>query len=648
MKSMSLMRFGFLVVACLLFPSLVAAQTAAPKDPGWPRIFHKDGTTVVLHQPQVDSWKDYDKLRFRCALEVTLQGAPEPKVGVAAVEADTTVFRDDNSVVLTAMKVALRFPGASQDESAALKAVVNDVLPNHPGMAIALDRVMAYMHDSPAPKGVQLNLDPPPIFYSDSPAILVMFMGQPDFKPIKDTRLMFAVNTNWLIILDDSSAQYYLLNGASWLTTADPINGPWSAAATLPSEFSKLPTDGWEEVRKNMPGQPAKIVPRVITSTTPAELIATNGTPTYTPIFGTSLMYVSNPLMPVFQDLSDSDYYYMTAGRWFRASAITGPWTAASASLPAEFAKIPHDSPVAFVLPSVPGTQEAKDAALLASVPQKATVTISQAKVDVAYQGPPKFIPIEGTSMQYAVNTGSQVILAAGSYYCCSKGVWFVSTVATGPWAVCTSVPGVVYTIPPSCPDYNVTYVTVVSSTPTTVTCSYTSGYSGEYVRRDGRPDVRSWHAYGRTPCEQRQLLLALPAVLLLVWLRRGVSLRIRRLLPRCLLLRPLRRRRLGRIVQPRNGEPMREARIDPDRSAPQGAVQAYNPWTGTLRRPRRRCQRLRHMGRFHGLARRSVGRPRPTPPAGGRHARLGGKLLGTVGPGHPRRQHHCWHGQQR
>jgi hypothetical protein len=141
---------------------------------------------------------------------------------------------------------------------------------------------------------------------------------------------------------------------------------------------------------------------------------------------------------------------------------------------------------VGYVLASVPKTQEAEDAVLLASVPHKATVNISEAKVTVTYSGPPKFEPIQGTTMTYAVNTPYEVIYANGQYYCCYNAVWFVSPAPTGAWAVCTVVPAVIYTIPPASPVYNVTYVRVYSTTPTTVVVGYTGGYSGEYVAATG------------------------------------------------------------------------------------------------------------------------------------------------------------------
>jgi hypothetical protein len=467
-------------------PVATATAPAPPSDPGWPRVFSKEGTTVVLHQPQVDSWKDHEKIRFRAAVEVTPAGSSQTSYGVVAVEADTETHNDAGTVVMTNLKVAVRFPDESPDGAAALSALVREVLPNRPALTISLSRVLAYMHDAPPPPAVAVNLNPPPIYYSDSPAILVNFTGSPDFKPIKGTGVMFAANTNWAVLLDESSRQYYLLNGSSWLTAPDPVKGPWIGATQVPGTFSKLPKEGWGEVLKNIPAKPAKVVPHVFATTEPAEMIVTNGPPSYSPIVGTALMYVNNPTQAVLMDLTDSDYYFLAAGRWFRAPNLTGPWTAASANLPGEFAKIPVDSPVGFVLASVPGTQEARDAILLATVPHKATVNISQAKVDVVYVGDPKFVVIDGTSMQYAVNTQYEVILVNGKYYCCYQGVWFVGPAAAGPWAVCTSVPTVIYTIPPSCPVYNVTYVQVYGSTPTTVTVGYTSGYSGEYVAATG------------------------------------------------------------------------------------------------------------------------------------------------------------------
>jgi hypothetical protein len=47
---------------------------------------------------------------------------------------------------------------------------------------------------------------------------------------------------------------------------------------------------------------------------------------------------------------------------------------------------------------------------------------------------------------------------------------------------VCVSVPPAIYTLPPSCPDYNVSYVYVYDYYADYVTCGYLPGYTGTYV----------------------------------------------------------------------------------------------------------------------------------------------------------------------
>jgi hypothetical protein len=468
-------------------PAPVAAAPAAPEDSGWPRTYEKDGNQALLYQPQIDNW-DFANISFRMAIAITAKGDEAPSFGVISVKAATTVDNDSRTVLITDMDTTVRFPNADPKQSDDLEKMARELLPRKQFLVVSLDRMLACMDNGPVQVSeVKLNLDPPPIYYSTSPAVMVIFMGQPQFEPIAGTRLMFATNTNWDVLLDQDSSRYYLLNGDSWLSTPDPVKGPWTAVSTLPASFNKLPADdNWNEVRAQIPARRAKVVTKIIVSTTPAELIVTDGGPLYSPIAGTRLLYVSNPEMPLFRNSADNNFYYLVAGRWFRAKSLDGPWSAASADLPDEFAKIPDDSPMSYVLSSVPNTPDAKDAILLASVPTLANVDVNTATVDVSYDGPPSLVPIEGTPMQYVVNTPYSVIYASNRYYCCYQGVWFVSSVSAGPWVVCSAVPTVIYTIPPACPLYNVTYVRVYSATPTVVVVGYTGGYSGAYVAATG------------------------------------------------------------------------------------------------------------------------------------------------------------------
>jgi hypothetical protein len=133
------------------------------------------------------------------------------------------------------------------------------------------------------------------------------------------------------------------------------------------------------------------------------------------------------------------------------------------------------------VLASVAGTKEAQEALIDAQVPQTSAIQRGAASTRVAYDGEPKFEPIEGTSIAYAVNTQSQVFLIDGKYYVCDQAVWFVGADPKGPFVVADAVPDAIQQIPPDHPGYNTKYVQIYDSTPEVVYVGYTPGYVGSY-----------------------------------------------------------------------------------------------------------------------------------------------------------------------
>jgi hypothetical protein len=481
------------LVAGLCLTSLAAAADTPPPptDPGWPREFSKETKKLTVYQPQVDGWEDYSTIRFRCAIEV--EGVlKEPKFGVAEIEARTLVDQTTRTVKVFSTKREIRFAGVSEAEEKSLRAAVDVLSPPQRLITVSLDRVLACLDPqaTSVQKSVEVNLNPPKIFYSNKPAVLVIFLGEPQFKPVAaaDPDLMFALNTNWDVFFEPSTKKFFLLNGDHWLT-ASSAEGPWSVATQLPERLSKLPADddNWAETRKNIPGKQVKTAEHVYASKEPAELLITAGEPAYEPIPGTKLLEVTNTESLLMLDSAGGKFYYQVAGRWFRAPKLDGQWEAASTDLPEDFKKIPDNHPLAFVKSTIPGTDEARDAVLLASVPQSTYVDATKAPtLEVTYKGDPVFQPIPSTSVKYAVNSPFSVFLVGTSYYCCDQGVWFSANAPAGPWAWATSVPADIYKIPVSSPVHNVTYVTVKESTPETVVYTQTSGYSGEYVAANG------------------------------------------------------------------------------------------------------------------------------------------------------------------
>jgi len=472
-----------------------SAETELPADipdVGWPRQVENGGQQVTVYQPQVDSWEGYTSIHFRSAISVIPGAGKEERFGILEVSADTEVDDETRTVVTHNHHREVRFPNVSEAEKSKLRKIFDQLLPPKESITVSLDRVLPYLEPDkqPTQHAVDVNLDPPKIYYSRQPAILVMFMGTPQLKPVSkdDNSLLFAANTNWDVFFDTAQSRYYLLNDGSWLTSDNPMTGSWIVATQLPTTLNQLPNDdNWIDVRSHIPGKPADSAPVVFVATSPTEMIVTEGEPAFQPIMGTKLLQVSNTDSTLFLHSGEGTFYYLVTGRWFRAKTLDGPWNVASNDLPADFLNIPDDSPAAFVKTAVPGTREAQDAVLLASIPRTLSVDVSNPpQVEVSYDGTPKFDAIQGTSVQYAVNTPNQVFLVSGSYYCCNQGVWFVAPAPTGPWLPATAVPPAIYTIPPSNPNYNVTYVTVQQSTPSTVVYSQTSGYSGEYVATNG------------------------------------------------------------------------------------------------------------------------------------------------------------------
>ncbi|MGA9507011.1 MAG: hypothetical protein WBV55_00035, partial [Candidatus Sulfotelmatobacter sp.] len=369
--------------------------------------------------------------------------------------------------------------------AAKMAQLVHTFLP--PTVHISMFRLIASVPENKLASEVSLKNDPPQIFVSYRPAILLEVDGQPVRTPIENTQLEYVLNTHSRLFFDKSQSAYFLLVGQQWLRSSD-LRGPWSAAATLPKEMLTLPGQTqWEDLKDVLPAAATganAVIPQVFYSEGPAEVILFDGQPSFVQIAGTQLKYAENASSYVFLYAPTKHFYYLTAGRWFAASSLNGPWTFATPTLPKDFANIPADSPVGDVLASVPGTGEAKDAVLLAQVPTTMVVdpAAAAAQAKVSYSGDPQFKPIEGTSLFYAANTPDKVIKVGDVYYLCLQGVWFLSSTPQGPWQTAPSVPQVIYTIPPSSPVYNVTYVTQTTTSSGTVQSSYTAGYLGAFV----------------------------------------------------------------------------------------------------------------------------------------------------------------------
>jgi len=172
--------------------------------------------------------------------------------------------------------------------------------------------------------------------------------------------------------------------------------------------------------------------PRIFASTRPASLVVFDGDPVLVPIAGTSLSFAVNTNWDVFSDAGTKSWYLLDNGGWLTAPAAAGPW-APAAALPPAFSALPGDANFAEVKKQIPGrTLAAKDAPTVFVSTRPAAI--------IAIDGPPRYVPIPGTSLQYVANTDAALFRNAADsrlYYLVS-GRWFSAVALDGPWSFAT------------------------------------------------------------------------------------------------------------------------------------------------------------------------------------------------------------------
>lgn len=489
-------------------PGYAQEPTANPTPPGtlgaeqgngdWPREFVTGTTTNIVYQPQIESWDGYT-LKARNAVAVETPDHPQPVYGVIEVQANTVVNKTERLVEIENCRIlSVDFPsnpGRQQDYLTELRESFPQEFQN-----VSLDRLEASLAATQQEQtAAQEPLDnaPPQIIFANRPSVLVYIDGPPAYRPVAGTDLSRVINTRVLLLKDNQTGYLYLhiLNG---YLSAPGLSGPWTLAAAPPGASVAEEQARHSQNVDLLEGQPdpntgampqlaASTAPSVYVSTQPAELITFNGQPDFVAIPGTHLLYVSNTTGYVFKLLTTQQDYVLISGRWYSSPSLNGPWQFVPANqLPADFADIPDSSPKENVKASIAGTAQAQEAVIENSVPQTSRVARDTQIQPPQFDGPPQMTPIPGTPLNYVANSDTPIVeVAPQSWFACQSGVWFTSPSVNGPWVVADSVPSVIYSIPPSCPLYYVTFVHIYNSTPEYVYEGYTPGYLGAMVAPD-------------------------------------------------------------------------------------------------------------------------------------------------------------------
>jgi len=465
----------------------------------WPKVVVQNGATYTLYQPQLDSWDEY-RFEAHAAVSVLPAGAKEPDFGVIEITAKTHVFRLFRTVHFRDVEVKKATFPSVPDKAAAYQQGFQSVVAGGYS-TMSLDRLQAMLAVQGAEKqakAVPVKNEPPKFVFSQGAAVLVTIDGEPVWRPVQGTSLERVINTRALVLLDDATGKYYihLFDG---FVEATALTGPWKAATKVPAAADKVAQQLAKQRVVDLMEGPAnektkkkpslkKVLPQVIVATFPTELVVTEGPPDWVPLEGTMLLYVKNTTGNVFKDMKGQKTYVLVTGRWFSAPDFNGPWQyVAGTDLPPDFFKIPDDSPKENVKAAIPGTPQAQEAVVANQIPQMATVYIDKATFKPVINGEPQLKPIPDTTLMYVFNSPMPIIMVTQNQWCAvQNGVWFTAASVQGPWAVATSIPAVIYSIPASSPLHYVTYVKIYEVTPQYVVVGYTPGYMGTVVTSSG------------------------------------------------------------------------------------------------------------------------------------------------------------------
>ncbi len=173
----------------------------------------------------------------------------------------------------------------------------------------------------------------------------------------------------------------------------------------------------------------------IIVSTSPAILVPISGSPVIQAVASDKRFNrVINTQALILQAVGGDDFYLHVYDSWLTASKLSGPWTQARRT-PSGMDEAALKLAAAGAVDLLDGGPDTKPKLSLANgVP---TIYTSQVPTElVVFKGQPDFVPIPGTQLLWATNTGAYVVVdtATNAYFMLLSGRWFHAATTSGPW----------------------------------------------------------------------------------------------------------------------------------------------------------------------------------------------------------------------
>src|SRR5450755_3156641 len=282
----------------ILLILFLAMTSAFSQDPGWPRQFKNNGSVMVVYPPQVENWQDYQSINFRMAFSLTPAHQTKQVVGVVYVNAITVSDTYNHMVTLSNMNiVSVHFPGLDDATAASMEQIVRSTLNVSKTVTASMERIVACTPKPQTTSTVNVQNDPPIIFVSNKPAIILQLEGAPALTDATPGGMKYVFNANWPVFFDPTTSNYYLFDNTEWQTSTQ-LGGPWSFTSALPMSLINLSTNkNWSSSLKN--AIPARAgsgpnFPQIFYASTRGEIIFLKGNPAMSSIKETIQTYEKN------------------------------------------------------------------------------------------------------------------------------------------------------------------------------------------------------------------------------------------------------------------------------------------------------------------------------------------------------------------
>jgi hypothetical protein len=205
----SLLHCLIVIGALLASPIERAAGAAASDQSGnssWPREKYSNGTRLIIYQPQVDDWKNFQDLTWRMAISLTPKSG-KTVLGVVEMKGNTDIDNVAKAAIITNPQVTgTYFPSLDKATADKMEQLFKTFVPQT--FSVSLHSLIASTPKKEPPAGVQLNNDPPKIFVGYRPSILLSVNGEPVLSEVPNTNLKFVANTQWPLFFDEANSTY--------------------------------------------------------------------------------------------------------------------------------------------------------------------------------------------------------------------------------------------------------------------------------------------------------------------------------------------------------------------------------------------------------------------------------------------------------